>query len=116
MISSLAYVFFAQTYFIAVKRKMYQRYSAENKAGCYPTIKRPPALPGGLFIGGWRDRETLNFVPQDLIGIKMQRKAAAVTLINGGVLRLIGIIDNAVFAVFNISMYFHIVIIREPFT
>ena len=44
----------------------------------------------------------------------MQVKPAAVAHIHGGVLRLIGVVDHAVFAVLYISVDLHIVVGGEP--
>ena len=55
-----------------------------------------------------------DLVPDDLIGIQMQRKAASVPFIYHSILRFIGIVDYTVFSVLHIGMYFHIVVLREP--
>lgn len=59
-------------------------------------------------------KENLNFIPSDFIGIQMQVKAVAISRINCGILRLISVIHNAILAIFDISMDFHIVVGTEP--
>ena len=44
----------------------------------------------------------------------MQRKAAAIAGVNGGVLRLVGVVHHAVFAVFDVGVYFHVIVGTEP--
>ena len=45
------------------------------------------------------EKENLDLIPLDLVGIQMQRKAAAVCGVNGGVLRLVRVVHHAVLAV-----------------
>ena len=60
------------------------------------------------------ERENLNFIPSDFISIQMQVKAVAISRINCGILRLVRVVHNAILAIFNISMDFHIVVGTEP--
>ena len=60
------------------------------------------------------DKENLNFIPSDFIGIQMQVKAVAIRRINCGILRLVSVVHNAILAIFDISMDFHIVVGTEP--
>ena len=60
------------------------------------------------------EKENLDLIPLDLVGIQMQSKAAAVCGVNGGVLRLVRVVHNAILAIFDISMDFHIVVGTEP--
>ena len=59
-------------------------------------------------------KENLNFIPSDFIGIQMQVKAVAISRINCGILRLVSVVHNAILAIFDISMDFHIVVGTEP--
>ena len=60
------------------------------------------------------EKENLDLIPLDLVGVQMQRKAAAAGGVNGGILRLVSVVHNAILAIFDISMDFHIVVGTEP--
>ena len=55
-----------------------------------------------------------DFVPDNLVCFQIQIKACSVTLIYGRGLGFIGVIYHTVFAVFNIGMYFHVIVGAEP--
>ena len=59
-------------------------------------------------------KENLDLIPLDLVCIQMQVKAVAISRINCGVLRLVSVVHNAILAIFDISMDFHIVVGTEP--
>ena len=54
-------------------------------------------------------RSYLNFVPADLIGGKVQREGILVGVDCGG-LRLVGVVDDAVFAVFDKGVNLYIIV------
>ena len=60
------------------------------------------------------EKENLDLIPLDLVGIQMQSKAAAVCGVNGGVLRLVGVVHHAVLAVFDVGVHLHVVVGAEP--
>ena len=60
------------------------------------------------------EKENLDLIPLDLVGIQMQSKAVAISRINCGILRLVSVVHNAILAIFDISMDFHIVVGTEP--
>ena len=51
-----------------------------------------------------------NLVPADLVGIQVQGERASVPTVNGGGLRLVGVIDHALFAVLAIGLDLHVII------
>ena len=51
----------------------------------------------------------LDFVPADLVGGEVQRKGILIG-VNGGGLGLIGVVDDAVFAVFHKGVNLHMII------
>ena len=52
----------------------------------------------------------LNFVPDNLVCFKIKIEGFSVSFIDGRMLWFIGIIYNAVFSAFDISVYFYIVV------
>ena len=42
------------------------------------------------------EKENLDLIPLDLVGVQMQRKAAAVCGVNGGILRLVGVVHHTI--------------------
>ena len=60
------------------------------------------------------EKENLNLIPLDLVGIQMQRKAAATGGVNGGVLRLVRVVHHTILAVFDVGVHLHVVVGAEP--
>ena len=60
------------------------------------------------------EKENLDLIPLDLVGIQMQSKAAAVCGVNGGVLRLVRIVHHTILAVLDVGVNFYIIIGAEP--
>ena len=60
------------------------------------------------------EKENLDLIPLDLVGIQMQRKAAAVCGVNGGVLRLVRVVHHTILAVLDVGVNFYIIIGAEP--
>ena len=60
------------------------------------------------------EKENLDLIPLDLVGIQMQSKAAAVCSVNGGVLRLVGVVHYTILAVLDVGVNFYIIIGAEP--
>ena len=60
------------------------------------------------------EKENLDLIPLDLVGIQMQSKAAAVCSVNGGVLRLVRVVHYTILAVLNVGVNFYIIIGAEP--
>ena len=56
----------------------------------------------------------LQIIPFDLVCVHVQGKAASVAGINGGVLRLIGIIYHTILAILDVSMNLHVIVRAEP--
>ena len=59
-------------------------------------------------------KENLNFIPSDFIGIQMQVKAVAISRINCGILRLVGVVHHTILAVLDVGVNFYIIIGAEP--
>ena len=49
------------------------------------------------------EKENLDLIPLDLVGIQMQSKAAAVCSVNGGVLRLVRVVHHTILAVLDVG-------------
>ena len=60
------------------------------------------------------EKENLDLIPLDLVGIQMQSKAAAVCGVNGGVLRLVRVVHHTILAVLDVGVNFYIIIGAEP--
>lgn len=60
------------------------------------------------------EKENLELIPLDLVGIQMQSKAAAVCGVNGGVLRLVRVVHHTILAVLDVGVNFYIIIGAEP--
>ena len=56
----------------------------------------------------------LYMIPFNLVSVEVKVKTCAVAYIYGGILRLVCIIYNAVFAVFNISVNLNIIVSGIP--
>ena len=56
----------------------------------------------------------LQIIPLDLVRVHVQVEAAAIAGINGGILRLVGVVYHAILAVLDVGMYFDIVVRAEP--
>ena len=56
------------------------------------------------------EKENLDLIPLDLVGIQMQSKAAAVCGVNGGVLRLVRVVHHTILAVLDVGVNFYIII------
>ena len=50
------------------------------------------------------EKENLDLIPLDLVGIQMQSKAAAVCGVNGGVLRLVRVVHHTILAVLDVGI------------
>ena len=60
------------------------------------------------------EKENLDLIPLDLVGIQMQSKTAAVCSVNGGVLRLVRVVHYTILAVLDVGVNFYIIIGAEP--
>ena len=60
------------------------------------------------------EKESLDLIPLDLVGIQMQRKAAATGGVNGGILRLVRVVHHTILAVLDIGVHLHVVVGAEP--
>src|SRR5699024_9377322 len=52
--------------------------------------------------------------PDNLVGFHGKFKAGAVAFVNGGSLRLVGVVYDAVFSIFHIGVNLHVVVGAEP--
>ena len=59
-------------------------------------------------------RKLSDFIPADLICFHVKFKTASVSSVYNSILWFISIVDHAVFAIFHIGMYFHIVVSGIP--
>ena len=57
----------------------------------------------------------LQIIPFDLVCVHVQGKAASIAGVDGGVLRLIGVVYHTIFAVLNVGVHLDIVVRAEPF-
>ena len=80
----------------------------------FPGTQTRSALPEAVFLLH-SSYDLLDLIPVDRICFHMYVETCSVSTVNRHILRLICIIDYAVFAVFHICMYFHIIIGTEPF-
>ena len=60
------------------------------------------------------EKENLDLIPLDLVGVQMQRKAAAAGGVNGGILRLVRVVHHTILAVLDVGVNFYIIIGAEP--
>ena len=60
------------------------------------------------------EKENLDLIPLDLVGVQMQRKAAAAGGVNGGILRLVRVVHYTILAVLDVGVNFYIIIGAEP--
>ena len=50
------------------------------------------------------EKENLDLIPLDLVGIQMQSKAAAAGGVNGGILRLVRVVHHTILAVLDVGI------------